>query len=367
MIYLDYNAKAPLHAAAREAWLDAQERYPANPASEHRAGQRSDHAMEGAREWFSGMLGCRAGELVFLSGATEAANAVMAYLSGKEGEVWMSSVEHPCVLAAGERWFPGRVRYLPVDGRGVLELGSLDSGGRPGSVWVMAANNETGVLQPWREVLGWCRERGIPMVCDATQWVGRLPAEEFGGCDYVFGSGQKFGGPVGTGFLKVSSGFRGLIEGGGQEEGRRGGTQDVAGVLAMVAALRAAVSGFRDLEEREIIRGRVERALRLGVPGVRLVGDGVDRLWNTVTMVFPELSDCRQRWVVRMDAAGVAVSTGSACAGGREEGSHVLGAMGFSKEEAGRTLRWSGGWETAEAEWMRAVDAARGVWARFGS
>ncbi|MEY2599246.1 MAG: hypothetical protein RLZZ142_1505 [Verrucomicrobiota bacterium] len=375
MLYFDHNAKAPLSPRARAVWLDAQERYPANAASLHRLGQRADRALEEARETLAGLLGARAAGLVFTSGATEAANTVLAHLAQSArtaGEahpgIWVSAIEHPCVLEAAERWFPGRVRRLGVDARGVLELGELSAGAaggeRPAGVVVMAANNETGVLQPWRAVLAWARDRGVPLVCDATQWVGRLPAEGLGECDFVLGSGHKCGGPVGTGFLHCGTGgLRPLLVGGAQEEGRRAGTQNVAGSLALVAALEECGGRLGEVEARLGRRERFEAGLRADL-GARILGEGAERLWNTVLLLPPELGDCRQRWVVRLDAAGVAASSGSACASGREEVSHVLEAMGVSRGEAGRALRLSVGWEGPD--WEEAGGRLREILRKWG-
>jgi cysteine desulfurase len=255
----------------------------------------------------------------------------------------------------------------------VLDLEKLRArwaGEKPVAVLLMAANNETGVLQPWREVAELCRESGVWMVCDATQWVGRLPGAGLGICDFVFGSAHKCGGIVGTGFLKISElwrdKFEPLLVGGGQEEGRRAGTQNVAGVLAMVAAIQEGESRQASVPERIKFRCEVEDRIRELLPEAVVLGGKVERLWNTVCVTMPELGDCRQRWVVRMDAGGVAVSTGSACASGKEKGSHVLGAMGVGEGAMGRTLRLSGGWETAAAEWEEAIRVMGQVWERFG-
>jgi cysteine desulfurase len=225
----------------------------------------------------------------------------------------------------------------------------------------MAANNETGVLQPWREVLGLCRERNVPFLCDAAQWIGKLPARGLGECDFVSGCAHKFGGPQGVGFLKVPANFRPLIVGGPQEEGRRAGTENVAGVLAMVAALeeREAALETGAVAARTRWRDEFEAALQADLPGVAVVGAKSERLWNTVAAIMPELPDCRQRWVVKLDKLGYAVSTGSACASGKEETSHVLAAMKISADAGSRALRFSSGWETTMAEWERLLSGLR--------
>jgi cysteine desulfurase len=357
------------------AWLDAQDRFPANPSSLHRAGQRAEAALDSARAALAAVLGCNEASLVWTSGATEAAGAVFGHLAreAKPGaEVWLSAVEHPCVLESAQRFFAGRVRRLPVSAGGVLEVAGLEAAlakGRPAAVAVMAASNETGVLQPWEAAQALCRTARVPFVCDATQWLGRLPAGRLGGCDFVFGSGHKCGGPVGTGFLSVgTSPFRlhPLLYGGPQEEGRRAGTQNVAGAAAVVAALADCAGQFGGILERLGWRDRFEEELCRALPGTRILGAGQERLWNTVAFLPPALADCRQRWVVRLDAAGVAASSGSACSSGREKPSHVLEAMGVVAGDADRVLRLSGGWGTVWTEWEEAVRRIGGIYARLG-
>ena len=375
MLYFDHNASGPLSPAAREAWLDAQERFPANPSSLHRPGQRAEAALDAARASVASHLGCREAGLVWTSGATEAAGAVFGHLAQQAepgAGVWLSAVEHPCVLESAERAFGGRVRRLPVSVGGVLDLGVLEvalAAERPAAVAVMAASNETGVLQPWEAVQALCRRAGVPFVCDATQWIGRLPAGGMGGCDFVFGSGHKCGAPVGTGFLSVGASpfrLRPLLCGGPQEDGRRAGTQNVAGAVAFAAALADCAGRFAGIPERLEWRGRFEEGLCRVLPGARILGSGEERLWNTVAFLPPALADCRQRWVVRLDAAGVAASSGSACASGKEKPSHVLEAMGVPAGDADRVLRLSGGWETGWTEWEEVGRRIGGVYARLG-
>lgn len=355
MLYFDHNATHPLSRVAREAWLDATERYIGNPSSPHRIGARADAALAQAREKVAGWLGCDPGDLVWTSGATEANNAVLHHAArAGDGEAWISAIEHPCVIEAARRYFGERLIFIPVTRDGVVEVAWLAKALRskvPSLVGLMAANNETGVLQPWREVAALCREHGAPFFCDAAQWIGRLPAAGLGECEFVSGCAHKFGGPQGVGFLKAPRPFHPLIVGGAQEEGRRAGTENVAGVLAMTAALgerEAALTPERIAQHLEI-RQDFEKRLFANPPGMELVGGAVERLWNTVSAVMPEVPDCRQRWVVKLDRLGFAVSTGSACASGKEQTSHVLAAM--EKEGASRVLRFSGGWESSAADW----------------
>jgi cysteine desulfurase len=343
--YFDHNATHPLSPAAREAWLEASERLVGNPSSPHRLGDRADRALNDAREKLAGWLGCAPHDIVWTSGATEANNMALAHLAAREGELFVSAIEHPCVMESARRYFAGRLRVMPVNGDGVVEVARGDA--RPAAVALMAANNETGVLQPWEETLAWCREMGVPMLCDAAQWIGKLPARGLGACDFVSGCAHKFGGPPGVGFLKCPANTRALIVGGPQEDGRRAGTENVPGVLAMIAALAEREAAHADTSGRDAFIARLHEAL----PTVRVLGENVPRLWNTVSVIMPKARDCRQRWVVRLDRLGFAVSTGSACASGKEQPSHVLSSMGIPPEEAGRALRFSAGWNTTAEDW----------------
>jgi cysteine desulfurase len=364
MLYFDHNATTPVIPAARSAWLEATEKFIGNPSSPHRLGQRADAALQTAREQLAAFLGCDAMDIVWTSGATESNNMVLHHLartSSPNAEVWVSGIEHPCVLAAADVYFPKRARRIPVTRSGVAELDWLRDHlkkQKPVLVALMAVNNETGVLQPWREVLALCREAKVPFFCDAAQWVGKLPARGLGGCAFVSGCAHKFGGPKGVGFLKCPSAVRTtpLLAGGKQEDGRRAGTENVAAIISMMAALEVREHQLAGGEEppRLVWREAFEHKLLERLPGSEIVGAGAERLWNTVSALMPE-ADCQQRWVVKLDKFGCAVSTGSACASGREEPSHVLAAMGRTPGEAGRVLRFSSGWETSEADWEELV------------
>lgn len=364
--YLDHNATSPLLPEARAAWLEAGERFPGNPSSLHRLGTRAEGALLNARHRLAGMLGCSPLDLVWMSGATEACNTVLmhaAAAAGPAATVWISAIEHPAVVESARHHFCERVHTIPVDARGVTDAGWIAERlrvERPALVAVMAANNETGVLQPWREVEGLCAAHGVPYFCDATQWCGRLPAADLGACGFMAASAHKFGGPCGVGFLKCPSGetLHPLLRGGKQQEGRRAGTENVAGVLAMLAALEwcerqiAAGGVARQLAQR----GQFERELLAALPGVTVNGAGAERLWNTVSVVMPE-SDSRPRWIVKLDQAGFAVSAGSACASGGEHPSPVLTATGLSGAEAARVVRFSGSWLTPAASWNELLQA----------
>lgn len=376
--YLDHNATSPLLPQARAAWLEAEDRFPGNPSSPHRLGARAEHALDGARQRLATLLGCSPLDLVWTSGATEACNtalhhaaAVASAASGASSDlaarVWVSAIEHPAVRESAAHFFAGRVDLIPVARDGAVELSWLAerlARERPALVALMAANNETGVLQPWREVQALCGARGVPFFCDATQWCGRLPAAGLGACDFVAGSAHKFGGPRGVGFLKTPANsttpLAPLLFGGKQQDRRRAGTENVPGILASLAALEwceAQIAGGGSAA-RLAVRERFERELCAALPGLAINGAGAKsgaataRLWNTVSVVMPPGdADCRVRWVVKLDKAGFAVSTGSACASGSEEPSPILTAMGLTPAEAARALRFSSGWLTPDVAW----------------
>jgi len=370
MLYFDHNATTPLSPRAKAAWLEAVDRFPGNPSSPHRIGARADAALSEARERLAGILGCSPLDIVWTSGASESSNTLFHHVASSraDSEVWISAIEHPCVLESARHYVGPRLHLVPVTRGGVADLNWLHEQlqqRRPALVAIMAANNETGVIQPWREALAMCQEHGVPFFCDAVQWIGKLPASGIGACDFVAGSAHKFGGPRGVGFLKCPGKalIEPLIRGGPQEDRRRAGTENVAGVLAMLAALEER-EGSSEHKQQQSWRDEFERELVTRLPGAAVVGAGQPRLWNTVSALMPE-TDCRQRWVVKLDKAGCAVSTGSACSSGKESPSHVLLAMGYSPSEAGRVLRFSSGLETTQKEWRILLDALTSVHAEL--
>jgi cysteine desulfurase len=370
MPYFDHNATTPLALVAREAWLRAQDEAWQNPSSPYRKAAQVKIRLDTVREKLAILLGDEVERYVFTSGATEAANMVFAWWAKTlpaDALIAVNPTEHPCVREPALRYFGDRIRWLEVDEAGVVSADTLkvchllnDKPNRVAAVVVMAANNETGVLQPWNEIVAACQEAGVSYLCDASQWLGKLPAGGIGGGGFVIGSAHKFGGPKGVGFLKLAAQSEGLSGqlGGGQEKGHRGGTEDFPGIAAMTAALVEAEQKKVFLEtERLRWRTDFERAIATAVPGVRVIGAGADRLWNTVSLVMPFADNTR--WVARLDKRGFQVSTGSACATGKDGPSHVLAAMGIDAEEAKRVVRVSSGWETSEADWQ-ALAAAFG-------
>jgi cysteine desulfurase len=364
MSYFDFNATTPIHPAALAAWVETAEQAWHNPSSPYRAAARAHALLEEARERLAAIIGGLAEDYVFTSGATEANNAVFAHRARKalaKARPVISGIEHPSGLEAAHRHFEGRLTRLPTGADGVADLEPLAAivrGGDVALVSLMAANNETGVMQPWEKALRWCQEAGVPFHCDATQFIGKLPPHKLAACDYLTGSAHKFGGPKGVGFLKIPGGesdFRAQW-GGEQENGHRAGTENLPGVMAMLAALEARAPllapGTKDWL---VARTRFEKALTAAVPGAVVVGAGAERLWNTVMFLAPRHENTR--WVAAMDKRGFQVSTGSACATGNDGPSHVLAAMGVEPAAARRAVRVSAGWETGTADWDALLDA----------
>jgi cysteine desulfurase len=362
--YFDYNATTPLSAAAAEAWNTASRTHWHNASSLYREAAVVHQLLDDMRSDLADLVDCdEPDRVLFNSGATEANNAVLSHIARTTtGKVAISAIEHPCVADCARALLGDRLVELPVNGSGVLELDALAEFLSDQSdialVSVMAANNESGTLQPWQQALQLCREREVPFHCDAAQWIGKLSALGLGDCDYLTGSAHKFGGPKGTGFLilpECESNFRSLI-GGPQQEERRAGTENYPAIAAMLAAWKT-LEPTLDVLSSELLQHRIwaETELTSVIPGTRIVGIDTDRLWNTILCVLPAHDN--RRWLTRLNRLGFCVSTGSACSSGKENPSRVLQAMGYDYEAMGRTLRLSSGWDTTRADWKALIDA----------
>ena len=366
MTYFDYNATAPVMREAREAWLHVTEKLGGNPSSLHQFGSKAAIVLAESREKLAAYLGCHPQDIVWTSGATEANNMVMHHFAKKldpAKKVFVSAIEHPCVDDSSRHYFGKRVKTIPVTNDGVIDMDWLTAelaDEQPGLVAVMAANNETGIIQPWQEIQAMCQAYEVPFFTDAVQFIGKLPCKSLGDCDYVTGAAHKFGGPRGVGFLKIPhrSLITPLLLGGKQEGGRRAGTENTAIIAAMLAALDAREKQISQSQHllRKVWRDNFEAQFLRALPGATILGHNQPRLWNTVSALMPE-GDRKSQWVIRLDQAGFAVSTGSACTVGKEEPSHVLAAMGYKSAQAHRAVRLSAGWETNEADWEALLKA----------
>ena len=355
--FFDYNATSPLRPEARAAWLAAGDELWLNPSSPYRAAARVHAHFNTARERVAELFEVASGRVLFNSGATEGNNAIFAHWAETlpaSARVAVSPTEHPSVVEAAKCALGERVDWLTLDAQGAVDVAALVKlleQGEVEAVSVMAANNETGILNDWQAIAAECRSRGVAYHCDASQWIGKLPLQGLGACDYVTGCAHKFGGPRGVGLSllpEANAGFTSLV-GGAQEAGHRAGTEDVAGVLAMVAALEQAEPG--SVEGRDLFVAELCQAL----PSAEVVGQEVERLWNTALLILPEFASVR--WIRALEQRGFLVSAGAACATGKQGPSPVLAAMGVPADAMRRALRVSSGWATTVDEWQALVVA----------
>ncbi|NPU64189.1 cysteine desulfurase [Bradyrhizobium sp. 83012] len=365
-IYLDWNATTPLRPEARQAMLAAMDLL-GNPSSVHAEGRKARRLMEEAREVIARGLGTVARRVVLTSGGTEA--NVLALSPGLKApagpaeRLLVSATEHASVLAGG-RFAPSAVQTIPVDSSGVVDLCGLDTllaGGPPALVSVMSANNETGVLQPISEVAEIVRRGGGLLHVDAIQAFGKIHLDINGiGADLVTLSGHKIGGPKGVGALVLGAGVDDvipLLRGGGQERGRRAGTENVIGIAGFGAAAGAALAALETEHLRvSALRNRLEAGLRQ-TENVTVFSAQAARLPNTTLFTAPGLK--AETAVIGFDLEGIAVSSGSACSSGKVQPSHVLEAMGVSPSAAQGAVRLSLGWSTTDAEVDRCLQAWR--------
>jgi len=370
-VYLDWNATTPLRPEARAAMVAAWE-LAGNPSSVHAEGRQARRMVEEARATVAAAVGALPRNLVFASSGTEANALALApgLRSGSRGPVQrllVSAVEHASVLAGG-RFTPEAIGRIAVTGSGLINLDDLRrqlASGPPALVSIMAANNETGALQPIREAAEIVRGQGGLLHIDAIQAFGKIPFNINGvNADLATLSGHKIGGPKGVGALVMAEGLGGLeplLRGGGQELGRRAGTENVAGIAGFGAAVKAAMAALDSEAARlEGLRGRLERGLRRS-EGVTLFSEHVARLPNTTLFTAPGMK--AETAVIGFDLEGIAVSSGAACSSGKVQPSHVLQAMGFNEKIAQGAVRLSLGWSTSEAD----IDCCLEAWRKLAS
>ena len=366
MIYLDYNATTPLCDAAREAMMPYLNRYFGNPSSVHAAGREARAAVDDARDRLAALLHAKPGEIIFNSGATESCNLGVLGLarssSSRGGHIISNKAEHHAVLHAVEHLENHEgfeVTWLDVSETGMVDLNQLADSIRPDTklVSIMTANNETGVIQPMREISRICRERGVLLHSDMVQAFGKIDID-VSLVDAASFAAHKFYGPKGSGFLFLRSGLpiQPIMFGGAHENQRRPGTENVAGVAGMAAAAEW-VSRDADAEsqrERQLRDDFWTQIAKL-FPDAQQNGDPVHRLGNTLNTSFIGVDS--ETMLMALDLEGVCASSGSACMVGSVRASHVLLAMGLPMESARSAIRFSLGRRTTAEEIAIAADA----------
>ncbi len=367
-VYLDHNATSPLRPEARAAMIAALDA-PGNPLSVHADGRRARATIETARGQVARAVGAAAEDIVFTSGGSESnALALRGAIQGAAaaGEritrLIISAVEHDSVRATAdfcEDTVPGlRVVVCPVTRAGVIDTSEfvrvLSEGKGRALVSLMAANNETGAVQPLAEVAKLARASKALVHSDAVQAVGKVRVNFSAlGVDYLSFNAHKFGGPQGVGALVVRAGapLASQIRGGGQEFGRRAGTENVGAIAGFGAAVEAA--------ERVPLnvgwRAHLERRLQAAVPGAVVFGGDAERLANTICIAAPDVP--AENMVIALDLDGISVSAGAACSSGKVMQSHVLAAMGVEPRLASCAIRMSFGWNTSEQDLALFADA----------
>jgi len=410
VIYLDNNATTrPSDGAAQGAHLASTALW-GNPSSVHRAGQEVRHAVELARRELAALLGADPKELVLTSGGTESIDLAIRGVLGAAGararpagraggmdraavpNIITTQLEHAAVRDLARRLGEqglAEVRWLPLDARGMADPAALDGliDGGTALVSVQWANNETGVIQPVERIGELCRARGVPFHCDAVQWVGKMPVGEARQrdseaarqglgkqsspslpCDLLTFSAHKFHGPKGVGGLWIRRGVAltpQII--GTQEMDRRGGTENVPGIVGAGVAAREAAAWVADPTARArlaTLRDRFEKAVLARAPGSVVNGAGCPRIWNTANIGFPRLE--AEALLLLLSERGVCASAGAACSSGSLEPSPVLLAMGIPEPIAHGSLRFSLSRETTEEEIDRAVEIVAAAATQLG-
>jgi cysteine desulfurase len=369
MIFLDAAATTPVRREVLEAMWPYLTGEFGNPSSHHTLGESAAAALAAARTATSRALNCRPAEIIFTSGGTEADNlAVKGIALARQAadpalsRVVISAVEHPAVEESArylERFHGFTVDIVPVDGFGQVTPDALAAVLRPETalVSVMYANNEVGTVQPIGQLAGLARELGIPFHTDAVQAAGWLPLDtKMLGVDAMSISGHKLGAPKGNGALFVRSRTRvePLLHGGGQERGRRSGTENVAGAVALGTALSLV---HPDPEQVAALRDAFIREVLAGVPGAQLTGHPLERLPSVASFCFPGTSG--ESVLLELERQGVVCSSGSACAAGSDAASPVLLAMGIPSEVAQTAVRFSFDAAVTAAELHEAATAVR--------
>lgn len=359
--YLDHNATAPVRPAAIAA-VEAALRRCGNPSSVHGAGRAARRTVEDARDAVAALVGADSVGVIFTSGGTEA--NFLALNGAGRTRVLASTIEHSAVLNARDG-----IELVPVTADGVVDLARLEAmltaGGAPALVSVMLANNETGVIQPLEDVVRLAHAHGALVHTDAVQAAGKIAVDMASlGVDMLSLSAHKIGGPQGVGAVVLAPGVSvaGIVTGGGQERGRRGGTENVPGIAGFGAAAVEALAELNGFTALASMRDGMERAVRKICPGAVVYGERAPRLPNTSFLSMPGVKAETQ--VMAFDLAGIAVSAGSACSSGKVAASRVLRAMGAA--DADNAVRVSLGASSKESDVSAFLDAWASLYTRRG-
>ncbi|MEK9630117.1 MAG: cysteine desulfurase family protein [Nitrospinota bacterium] len=354
-IYLDHNATTPLHPEVLEAMLPALKENFGNPSSVHSFGRSARVKLDEAREKVANLIGANSSEIIFTSGGTEANNLALLglALNDKSKKIITSKVEHPSIINPCRQLENQgvEVQYLDVDRSGRINMEELESSLTDATALISLqhANSETGVLQDIKRVSEIAQKRGILFHTDAVQSVAKIPFDlkEFP-VDMLSISAHKFNGPKGVGALFLKKGTPPLFSpvcGGSQEKKRRGGTENVAGIIGFGKACELAVDRRSEISE---LRDYFQKRVCEMIPGTELLGDSENRLPNTLNMAFEGAEG--DTLLIALDMEGIAVSTGSACSSGTGLPSHVLQAMGIPDDKINSSIRFSLGQNTSKKE-----------------
>jgi cysteine desulfurase len=370
MIYLDYNATTPLCDVAREAMLPYLDRLFGNPSSVHAAGREARAAIDNARDKLAALLRVKPNEIIFTSGGTESCNLAVFGLARCRmqggGHVISAKTEHHAVLNAIEHLEKHEgfdVTWLNVSRDGIIDVDQLASSIRPETrlVSIMSANNETGVIQPMREISRICREDGVLLHSDMVQSFGKIDTD-LSMVDAASFAAHKFYGPKGVGFLFLRGGLpiQPIMFGGAHENERRPGTENVAAIVGMAAAAEWTLRGCQQEQEREAqLRSDLWTRIEQNVPDAKQNAANAPRLANTLNVSLLGIDS--EMLLIALDLESVCASSGSACMVGSVVASHVLLAMGLPIEHARSAVRFSmGKWTTAD-EIKAAGDAVRKI------
>ena len=353
-IYLDYNATAPLHPDAQAA-MQAAFGAPANPSSVHFHGRAARAKIEHARQQLADLIGGRAQDITFTSGGTEANNMVLAGFP----TVIMSEIEHDAVRAARPD-----AMTIKTHSDGVISLPDLadklaklsPEQSAETLVSVMAANNETGAIQPISDIAELCHRAGVKFHSDMVQMLGKkqLNLSRLK-VDFASFSAHKIGGPAGVGAVWSAAGLRptSLIKGGGQEQGVRSGTENIFGIIGFGAAAQAASEQLDGLERLGCWRDEFEHKLKAAIPELHVMAEQAERLANTSALFLP--FSVAEMAVMRLDLAGFSISAGAACSSGKVKSSHVIAAMGMA-DKAHHVIRVSSGWKTQPDDMLKLAE-----------